>query len=182
MLLWVKHNYQILKNVASLYYTENLKQLDQRLEVVGGGQLQEIFPYPIDLPQVTFKLYHMKLILVHIAMCVNTCSSPATGFTLDFILACCVVLFFAFYFFLFFCLRSASCTQWCLFLLIVHSRLSPRWFSPGTPASSTTKTGFSLNVFYLSQNNKLDRTQVQRTYEVFSYIQFYNNTKHAKWT
>jgi hypothetical protein len=41
---------------------------------------------------------------------------------------------------------------------------------------------FSLNVFYLSHNNKLDRTQVQRTYEVFSYIQFYNNTKHAKWT
>jgi hypothetical protein len=39
---------------------------------------------------------------------------------------------------------------------------------------------FSLSVFYLSQNNKLDRTQVQRTYEVFSYIQFYNNTKHAK--
>ena len=39
---------------------------------------------------------------------------------------------------------------------------------------------FSLNVFCLSQNNKLDRTQVQRTYEVFSYIQFYNNTKHAK--
>ena len=28
-----------------------------------------------------------------------------------------------------------------MFLLIVHSRLSPRWFSPGTPASSTTKTG-----------------------------------------
>jgi len=39
---------------------------------------------------------------------------------------------------------------------------------------------FSLNVFYLSQNNKLDGTQVQRTNEVFSYIQFYNNTKHAK--
>jgi hypothetical protein len=37
---------------------------------------------------------------------------------------------------------------------------------------------FSLNVFYLSQNNKFDRTQVQRTYEVFSYIQFYNNTNY----
>jgi hypothetical protein len=39
---------------------------------------------------------------------------------------------------------------------------------------------FSLNVFYLSQNNKLDRTQVQRTYEIFSYLQFYNNTKPVK--
>jgi hypothetical protein len=39
---------------------------------------------------------------------------------------------------------------------------------------------FSLSVFYLSQNNKLEWTQVQRTYEISSYIQFYNNTKPAK--
>ena len=31
---------------------------------------------------------------------------------------------------------------------------------------------FSLNIFYLSQNNKLDRTQVQRTYESLNQ---YNN-------
>ena len=48
------------------------------------------------------------------------------------------------------------------------------------PVKTKLVAEFSLNVFYLSQNNKLDRTQVQRTYEVFSYIQFYNNTKNAK--